>query len=91
MRMFKSYLIDKKCLTPQTLYLPTFADIVAVRDTHKGLMLLAIITPTATMTELRTFKVCADDENIYADAVKYIGSFDTDIGIRNVVEIVRGE
>ena len=91
MQMFKNYLLDKKCFTPQTLYLPTSADIVAIRDTDKGLILLATITPFTTATELRTFKICANDESIYADAVKYIGSFDTDIGIRHVVEIIRGE
>ena len=89
--MFKNYLLDKKCFTPQTLYLPTCTDIVAIRDTDNGLMLLATITPSTTTTELRTFKICANDESIYADAIKYVGSFDTSIGTRHVVEIIRGE
>lgn len=88
MKIFKEYLLEKKCFTNQTLYLPTNSEAVMVNDTKKGLLLQVITDTNIYTTELRTFKVCMNDENIYADAVKYIGSFDSAAGIRHIVEII---
>lgn len=91
MKVFKEYFLDKKYNTPQTLYIPQGAEIVNIQDTNKGLVLLAIVDPISSITELRKFKICANDENIYVDTVKYIGSFDSLIGIKHVIEIDGGE
>jgi hypothetical protein len=94
MKVFKEYLLDEQILTPQTICLPYAADVVNIIDTAKGPVLLAIVTPeefTMGLPELRTFKICVNDENIYANTVKYIGSFVSSIGIKHIIEINRGE
>lgn len=91
MKMFKEYILDSKCLTPQTMYLPQDADVVGAYFTETCLVLLAIMSPVTNLTELRTFKICTNDENIYVDTVKYIDSFNSAFGIRHVIEIIRGE
>ena len=86
MKTIKEYLLDKKCVTPQTAYLTRNAEVVGVQDTLKGLVLLAVVDPTETLTDLRTFKVCSIEETIYADNLKYIGNFQSIVGVQHVVE-----
>lgn len=92
MKTFKEYLLDDKILTEQTIHMPHGAKVVNVKNTDKGLMLLAIITPEAYVTglpELRTFKICTNGEIFSADTVIYVGSFESIIGTKHVIEIVR--
>ena len=91
MLVFKEYVIDKKSIAVQTTYLPENANIVNVKSSDKGLSLIALVDPIALTTELRTFKICTDDENIYFDTVKYLGSFESDLGMRHVIELNRGD
>lgn len=92
MKTFKEYFLDNKHLAEQTVYLPHGAEIVNIQDTYKGLMLLAITkAPVDVMSspELRTFKICVNDEIIYTDTVKYIGSFKDSTSIKHVIEIIK--
>lgn len=94
MKVIKEYLLDSKVLSPQTLYLPANAQVINVQDTEKGLMLLAIVTPeelVVDLPELRTFKICTNDEKIYADTVKYVGSYQGLVGMRHIIEIIKGD
>ena len=68
MKLFREYFLDTTTHMEQTLYLPKDADIVKVNLTNKGLALLAIVTPEGCGTELpelRTFKICVNEENLY--------------------------
>jgi hypothetical protein len=87
MKVFKEYYLDKKSFAHQTLYLPQDADILSVYDKPKGLTLLTI-SSVFPNTKLRTFKICATGENIYEDTVRYIGSINSDIGMKHVIEIL---
>jgi hypothetical protein len=92
MRTFKEYLLEEKVITPQSIHLPAQAEIVNVIKTDKGLMLLAIIKPPGydtALPEIRTFKICSNDEIFTAPAVSYIGSFESLLGIRHVIEILK--
>lgn len=91
MKKFKEVLLDNRCLSPQTVYLPKGAEPVAVLMKDKGLVVITLCDASAEDTELRTFKICAIDENIYSDTVRYIGSFDSIIGTRYLLEYIRGE
>lgn len=94
MRVIKEYLLDDKSLAPQSIYLPIGTDVVSIQETGIGLMLLVITTPdeyTARLPEMRKFKICSSDENIFADTLKYIGSFKNSLGTRHVVEIIEGD
>ena len=92
MKLFREYFLDTTTHMEQTLYLPKDADIVKVNFTNKGLALLAIVTPEGCATEfpeLRTFKICVNEENLYTDTIKYIGSFESNIGIKHLIEIIK--
>jgi hypothetical protein len=90
-KTIREYYIDKKCLTPTTIYLPRDAEVVNISELKDQLVLFVLLDLNNQFTtNLRTFKICRSGENIYSDAVKYIGSINTDIGIRHVVEIIRG-
>ena len=92
MKTFKEYLLDDKLFTNQTVHLPTDAEVVNVFKTDKGLVLLAIVKPPGYSIEppvIRTFKICANDEIFTAPAVSYIGSFDSLLGTRHVIEIIK--
>ena len=89
MKMFKEYLIDKKCSAPQNVYMVQGAEVVNVQDTDKGLMLIALRNSTNSLTELHTFKICSNNENIHTDTVKYIGSYQSLLGIQHVIEIIK--
>lgn len=92
MKTFKEYLLDEKVLKEQTVHMPPGTSIVNVRKTGAGLMLLALTTPEAYVTnlpEIRTFKICANGEIFIAPTVKYIGSFESVTGIKHVVEIIK--
>ena len=88
MKTIKEYLLDKKCVTPQTVYLPKGAEIVAINDSNTEFNLVAIINPMEATTELHTFKVCLPGENLYVDTVKYIGSFKGSFGLEYIVELL---
>lgn len=89
MKTFKEYLLDSASLTKQTVYLPTGAEVLRVSDTDSGLMLLVLADSTINMSELRTFKICLKDENLDVGAVRYVGSFDSSIGTKYVIEILK--
>ena len=63
---------------------------VNVRYSNNLLILLVIATlkePINKALKVRTFKVCLNDENLYTNTVKYLGSFESLTGIRHVIEI----
>ena len=65
MKTFKEYLLDEMSINEQTIYMPYGASVVNVKQSYKGLMLLAIVTPdeyAIELPEIRTFKICANDE-----------------------------
>ena len=88
MKVIKEYLLDKTNTAPQTLYLPVGAEPVAVQDTSRGLIIQAISDFIEQSTALRTFKICAVDENIYADKIRYIDNFESAFGRCHVIEFV---
>ena len=90
MQVFKEYPLDEKQLANQTVYLPANSDIVSVVKSTKGVVLVAVTKHAAYNApppELRTFKICASDEIFYVDTVKYIGSFESSLGLRHVIEV----
>lgn len=89
MKLFKEFLLDDKNIAEQTIYLPQGAEAVGIRMTDKGLMLYVIIGYEATAPELRTFKICVNGENFIANTVKYIGNFESSLGIKHVIEIIK--
>lgn len=92
MKTFKEYILDEKFVGEQAIYMPHGAIVVNVSESNKGLILLAIATPeacTVDLPEIRTFKICATDEIFYANTVKYIGSFKSELGIKHVIEIIK--
>ena len=88
MKVIKEYLLDKTNVAKQALYITQGADIVYIRDTDIGLMLYCIVNATENKTELRTFKICSVSENIYEDDIKYLGAFQSSVGMRHVIEII---
>lgn len=88
MRVIKEYRLNKDCVSTQTIYLPRGAEPLAVRNTPSGLLLQAMSDFAETETELRTFKICSVEENIYVDAINYIDNFESSTGIRHVLEFV---
>lgn len=91
MRVIKEYLLDKTCIIEQTIYLPKNAEVVAVQNTSHGLFLQAISDFTEPTTELRTFKICSADENVYADRILYIDNFEGPYGRKHVIEILKAD
>ena len=91
MKTIRELLLDASVISPQTLYVPIDAEIVDVHMTPAGLKLIIITNPIENNSQLKTFKICATDENIYHDTVKYIGSFEATTGKRFVIELIRGE
>ena len=92
MKTIREYYLDKKCLTPTSIYIPEGAKVVNIFELKDQLVLFVLLDINKQfITNLRTFKICRSGENIYSDAVKYIGSVNTDIGIRHVVEIIKGD
>ena len=92
MKTFKEFLLDDKISANQNIYLPAGADVVNALKTNKGLMLLAIVKSAGYDTdipEIRTFKICSNDEIFTAPAVSYIGSFESSLGIKHVIEILK--
>lgn len=90
MRAFKEYLLKENELTDQTVYMPPEAEVVNVVKSTKGIALIAITKHTGynnASPEIRTFKICTTDEIFYVDTVKYIGSFESSIGTRHVIEV----
>lgn len=88
MKTIKEYLLNKECFAAQMVYLPIGADVVALQDAGESLKLIVTINSATTLTELRTFKICTSNEILYADTIKYIGSFVSLIGTIHVVEIL---
>ena len=86
MRLFKEFLLDAESLADQQIYMPAEAKIVNIVKTAIGLKLLAIVKQAALNTESRKFKICLNDEIFYAKTVKYIGSFESDVGTKHVIE-----
>lgn len=91
MKIFKEFMLDATVLSPQTLYIPANSEVVDVYSSDRGVCVLALSDPNEENFQLRTFKICAKDENIYIDTVKYIGSFEGRAGKRFLLEIVRGD
>lgn len=89
MKKIKEYILDKRCLTPQTFYMPKSAEVFTVQDSEEGLKLMVFVSVEDTFPILRTFKICTKNENIYADHIKYIDKYMSSIGMRYVIEIIR--
>jgi hypothetical protein len=76
MKIIREYLLDKESCRVQELYLPIGAEIISVQsDYYRGLRLVALINATASVTELRTFKICEPEDKVWEEAIKYVGSF----------------
>lgn len=89
MREFKEFLIEDT-MAEQTVYMPSESEIVGVNKTDHGVFLLAIVPAAGygeTVPEIRNFKICLLGENFSYPIVKYIGSFDSIIGNKYVVEV----
>ena len=91
MKIIRELLLDASVISPQTLYVPVDAEIADVQMTPAGLKLIIITNPIENNSQLKTFKICTTDENIYYDTVKYIGSFEATTEKRFVIELIRGE
>lgn len=89
MKKIKEYILDKRCLTPQTFYMPKSAEAFTVQDSEDGLRLVVFVSVKDSSPVLRTFKICTKNENIYVDNIKYIDKFMSSSGIRYVIEIIR--
>jgi hypothetical protein len=90
MRVFKEYLLDEKILSIQTLYLPSSAEVVNILKTTAGLKLLVIVKHASyeqEPLELHKYQICVNDEIFYTNTVKYIGSFESDVGVKHVIEV----
>ena len=88
MREFKEFLIEDT-MAEQTVYMPSESEIVGVNKTDHGIFLLAIVPAAckSAVPEIRTFKICLLGENFSYSTVKYIGSFDSIIGNKYVIEV----
>lgn len=89
MRAFKEFLIEDT-MAEQTVYMPAESEIVGVNKTDHGIFLLAIVPAAGyseTTPEIRNFKICLLGENFSYSTVKYIGSFDSIIGNKYVIEV----
>jgi hypothetical protein len=89
MRLFKEFLLDAESLAEQQIYMPAEAEIINIVKTALGLKLLVIVKQAALDTKSRKFKICLSDEIFYAKTVEYIGSFESDVGIKHVIEIIK--
>lgn len=89
MKKIKEYILDKRCLTPQTFYMPKSAEAFTVQDSEDDLKLVFFVSVKDSFPVLRTFKICTKNENIYADNIKYIDKFMSSTGIKYVIEIIR--
>lgn len=92
MKTFKEFLLDDKSATEQSIYLPASAKVVSVSMTDTGLTLLALVKHTGCDMEIpknRIFKICKTDEIFYANTVKYVGSFQSTLGTKHVIEIIK--
>ena len=91
MKAFKEFLLDANNLAPQTLYLPSDAEIVGINYVFgelKLLVLASLVDPSVNLPKLNTFKIYQNNEIIYAHTVKYIGSFKRSSDLMHVVKIV---
>lgn len=89
MREFREFLIEDT-MAEQTVYMPCESEIVGVNKTDRGIFLLAIVPAPGydkTVPEIRTFKICLLSENFSYPIVKYIGSFNSIIGNKYVIEV----
>ena len=91
MKKISRYLLDSKCLTFQTVYLPKSAEIVSISNSDTGLFLIVLSDSVYTETELHTFKICLLDENICAENISYIGNFKEYSTTMYVIEILNKE
>ena len=89
MKILKEILLDSTVITPQTVYTPKNSEVVDVYLSGTNIKILVLTDPNETDFQLKTFKICTKDENIYFDAVKYIGTFETDLGKWFLIEIER--
>ena len=86
MKIIKEYRIKKDIITPQTLYINKGADIVSLVDLgYNELAIFTLCDPLSADTDLRTFKVCQTYATIYDNNIKYIGNFELN---QHVVEIL---
>ena len=73
MKTIKDYRLKKDCVTTQTLYITSGAEIVNIVDLDFDVALIVVSTVPEVTTELRTFKLCDSHEYIYHDNIKYLG------------------
>lgn len=88
MKTIKEYFLNKKTVSPQTLYMPVGAKIVNILENGSNVRLVTVIDPNETLTNLRTFKICTNTESIYNDNIEYLGSFISAFGDRHVIELL---
>lgn len=89
MKVFNEFLLDADSSTEQTVYLPADSEVVNIIKTGEGIKLLVLAKYAgydSQPPEIHKFKICASDEIFYLNIVKYIGSFESSLGIRHVIE-----
>lgn len=86
----KEFLLDRDSMNNQTVYMPVGAQLFTVTYSTAGLFVVAAVDIAETQCQLRTFKICDSDGWFVEHAIKYVGSFNTDSGMRYVVEIQEG-
>lgn len=88
MIQIKEFLLDKTITGVQTLYMPVGTQLFTVVDTQGGLFIIAAVDIAETSTQLRSFKICDNRGWFTEQSVKYVGSFETDVGTQHVVELI---
>lgn len=89
MRNINEYFLEDNNTLPQTIYLPEGAEVVNVALTSKGVSLFALVDPLKINSSLRTFEICSTRGKVYADNIKYLGSYVSEtFGLRHVLELL---
>ena len=86
MKIIKEYRLKKNVIATQTLYINKGAEIVSLVDTgYDEFAIFTLCDTLSTDTDLRTFKVCPTYATIYDNNIKYIGNFELN---QHVIEIL---
>ena len=88
MRSIYEYILDDEDMTLQSFYLPVGADVIAIQKSSKRLILSVLGPLIATSKTIRSFKICKANETIYYDNIKYIGSYESELEIYYVIEVI---
>ena len=90
MKIFKEFILNEQSIAEQVIYLPSKSEVLSITKTTNGLALIVLTKYTGydnEPSETHKFKICATEEIFYSNTVKYIGSFESSLGIRHVIEV----